>query len=103
MKTKISDRIIKWFFGVPGVIDGRVKLEIGRASVKALIVIFIFELIFNDVMLTIAMNGQVHDFESFFYLSTLIQVLAVLLIIALFTTFALKRRGMMSKDVEANS
>ena len=100
MKTKWSDRIIKWFFGVPGVIDERIKVEIGRASIKSLIGIFIFELVFNDIIFTIAMSGRITDFESFFYLTTLIQILAVLTIIAAFTTFVLRHRGVISEDVD---
>jgi len=102
MKTKWSDRFIKWFFGVPGVIDERIKVEIGRASVKSLIGIFIFELIFNDIIFTIAMSGRITDFESFFYLTTLIQILAVLTIIAAFTTFVLHHRGVISEDFDDN-
>jgi len=102
MKTKWSNRVIKWFFGVSGVVDERVKVEIGRASTKALIGIFIFELVFNDIMFTIAMSGRITDFESFFYLTTLIQLVAVLVIIAGFTTFILRHRGVISEEVDDN-
>jgi len=101
MRVKWSDRVIKWFFGIPGVVDERIKVEIGRASTKALIGIFIFELVFTDIIFTIAMSGRISDFESFFYITTLVQIVAILSIIAMFTIIVLKHRGVISEEVSS--
>ena len=101
MRVKWSDRVIKWFFGIPGIVDERIKVEIGRASTKALIGIFIFELVFTDIIFTIAMSGRISDFESFFYITTLVQIVAILSIIAMFTIIVLKHRGVISEEVSS--
>jgi len=101
MRVKWSDRVIKWFFGIPGVVDERIKVEIGRASTKALIGIFIFELVFTDIIFTIAMSGRISDFESFFYITTLFQIVAILSIIAMYTIIVLKHRGVISEEVSS--
>lgn len=101
MKTKINDRIIKWFFGIDGVVDERVRNEIGSAASKTLIVLFIFEIVFNAVVNWYALSGMVHNFENFFYLVMLIQFIALLVIIVFFTTVGLRNRGVINKEVTA--
>lgn len=99
MKKKWNDRLIKWFFGIEGVVDERVKNEIGHVAVKTVIILFIFELLFNALVDWYALAGFVHDFENFFYIIMSIQFLAILLIMFLFITMALRRRGVINKEV----
>ncbi|KRN98700.1 DUF3278 domain-containing protein [Companilactobacillus kimchiensis] len=99
---KMSDRIIKWFFGVPGTIDEHVKAEIGEVSVKALIITFIFELVFNGSLYLYTSLVTITDFETLLYLVTMIQFIAILLIMGGFTTIVLKKRGVTTQEVVAD-
>lgn len=62
MKKKWEQKLIKHFFGIAGVYDEHVELEIGKATTWAVIAVFIFEIIFNFGMLLLASLGAVHNF-----------------------------------------
>lgn len=90
---KWDEKLIKWFFGVSGTIDEHVKAEIGEVSVKALIITFIFEIVFNSGLYLYTSLVTINDFESLLYLVTMIQFIAILLIMGGFTTLVLKKEG----------
>lgn len=93
-----SDRILKWFFGAH-VIDEYTEKEIGRISTKAIITVFIFELIFIASTFFIANNGMITNFENYFYLTLFVQFMGILLIIAGFTMLSLNRRNLTAHEV----
>lgn len=98
MKTKWDDKVIKKFFGIPGVIDERVKNEIGRNSIRTVIVLFVFEFLFAIASFSYAAVGLVNDFENFFYIIILIQLLAVSWIAVLFSVMPLRRLGLIDQE-----
>ncbi|MFC6175220.1 DUF3278 domain-containing protein [Companilactobacillus huachuanensis] len=98
MKIKWDDKIIKKFFGIPGIIDERVKNEIGQNSIKTIIVLFVFEFLFVIGTFIYAASGLVDDFENFFYVSTLIQLLAISWIAVFFSMIPLRRLGLIDRE-----
>lgn len=60
-----NDRVIKWLFNIPGVIDEHVRDEIGKATSKAVVLVFFFEILFTlGTVLYLSLN-TISDFESF--------------------------------------
>lgn len=96
---KVNDRVLRWFFGIPGVIDEQVKSEIGKLSVEALIAVFIFEVLFNIGIGTYIYFGTIKDLESFFLFIMTLHLFLVIGIITFFTSFRLKRRGILNQEV----
>ena len=96
---KVNDRVLRWFFGIPGVIDEQVKSEIGKLSVEALIAVFIFEVLFNIGIGTYIYFGTIKDLESFFLFIMTLHLFLVIGIIIFFTSFRLKRRGILNQEV----
>ncbi|MDR4932768.1 DUF3278 domain-containing protein [Companilactobacillus paralimentarius] len=43
---KKNNTVLKWFFGVRGVVDEYAKREIGRIATKIVFILFIFELLY---------------------------------------------------------
>jgi len=101
MKTKISNRIIKWFFGISGVVDERVRTEIGKVATKTLITFFGFEILFNFGAFILPAMGKINDFENYFYKIMMIQFVVILIIFGGFSIFVLRSRGITDNDVDS--
>lgn len=101
MKKKWKQKLIKHFFGIAGIYDEHVELEVGKATTWAVIAVFIFEMIFNFGMLLLASLGAIHNFETVFYLTLAIQIIGVSAIISLVTYFRFKKSGINNKEVIA--
>lgn len=102
MKAKWDNKVLKWFFGVPGVIDERVKNEIGHYAIKTVIILLGFETLFFLGSFVYA-TEFIHDFENFFYITTIIQFFAVLWIVVLFAIRPLHRTGITDQEVTKQS
>lgn len=96
---KVNDRLLRWFFGIPGVIDEQVKSEIGKLSVQALIAVFIFEILFNVGISIYAFSGMVKDFESLFLFTMTLHLFLLMGIITFITSFRLQRKGILNQEV----
>lgn len=102
-QTKRNDRLIKWFFGISGVVDEHVRAEVGKVSTQALVMLFVFEMLFISGSYTMAAVGLVHDFESYLYIILMIQFVGLLLITGIFTIGSLRRKGVLNKEVTDKS
>lgn len=96
---KVNDRVLRWFFGIPGVIDEQVRSEIGRLSIETLIAVFIFEVLFNIGVGIYIYFSTIKDFESFFLFIMTLHLFLMIGIIVFFTSFRLQRRGVLNQEV----
>ena len=96
---KVNDRLLRWFFGIPGVIDEQVKSEIGKVSTRTVVILFIFEMLYIGLTYLFASNGMISDFESYFYLTLFIQFIGIILIILGFSMLDFNRKNSVSPEV----
>lgn len=98
-----NDRIFKWLFNIPGVIDEHVKFEIGKATSKAVVLAFLFEILFTSGTVLYVNLNTINDFESFLYFVMMIHFLLLIGILVTSIDFQLKRQGITYQEVTSNN
>lgn len=96
---KKNNTVLKWFFGVRGVVDEYAKREIGRIATKIVFILFIFELLYIGLTYFFAGSGLISDFESYFYLTLFIQFIGIVLIILGYSMLSFNRKNSISSEV----
>ena len=98
-----NERVIKWLFNIPGVIDEHVRDEIGKATSKAVVLVFFFETLFTlGSVLYVSLN-TISDFESFLYFIMMIHFFLLIGILVTSIDFQLKRQGITYQEVTSNN
>ncbi|WP_025085408.1 DUF3278 domain-containing protein, partial [Companilactobacillus paralimentarius] len=96
---KKNNTVLKWFFGVRGVVDEYAKREIGRIATKIVFILFIFELLYIGLTYFFAGSGLISNFESYFYLTLFIQFIGIVLIILGYSMLSFNRKNSISSEV----
>lgn len=101
MRRKISwdDRLIKWFYDVPGVVDENMRAEVGRLSLRALAFMFVYDLLSGLVLSLWAVRSQTTSFESLFYIALAVQIVGLFAITIFGVLIPLSRSGIFWNEV----
>ena len=101
MKRKISwdDRLIKWFFDVHGVVDEHIRAEVGRLSLRALALMFLYDLLSGLVLSLWAVRSKTPSFELLFYMALAVQIVGLFAITTFGVLIPSHRAGLFLNEV----
>ncbi|KRM87438.1 DUF3278 domain-containing protein [Lacticaseibacillus thailandensis] len=100
-QTKVSwnDRLIKWFFGIPGVVDEHIRAAVGRTAVWGLVSIFLFDLLSSFALSLYAVKAEQVNFEHLFYVALITQMVGLFVVVVAVVLLPLERTDIFWQEV----
>lgn len=101
MKKKMTwdDRLVKWFYNVPGVVDEHLRAEAGRFALRSISLVLIYDLVSVFCLSLYAYWANQVDFEMLFYVGVGIEIFGLFVILLFGALIPMNRLGVTRQEV----